>query len=222
MSSGRLSRPLLVKLAIAVLLLGVVGVAVLKGLPLRAWVDATLAWLRTLGPVAFFACMVLLPVAGFPMLAFTLSAAPLFAEQLGMPLLLVCVGAALAGNVSLSYWLARYGLRPLFERIVKRLGYTPPVVEREDEVGLIVLVRVTPGPPFFVQNYLLGLAEVRFGIYLGISWAIAMVYTAGVVFFGDAIMHGTAKGVFLAVSMLVAAVVGVKLVRRHLANRKSS
>src|SRR5258705_2504519 len=41
-----------------------------------------------------------------------------------------------------------------------RSGYKLPEVAAGDATDLIVLVRVTPGVPFPVQNYLLGLAQV--------------------------------------------------------------
>jgi uncharacterized membrane protein YdjX (TVP38/TMEM64 family) len=62
---------------------------------------------------------------------------------------------------------------------------------------------------------LLGLAEVRFGTYLWISWLIAFVYATGFIVFGDAILHGKAKVAFIGLSILVAVALGVHLLRRH-------
>ncbi|MDX2186200.1 MAG: VTT domain-containing protein [Opitutaceae bacterium] len=196
------------------------GFFLLKGVPVRPWIDALLAWLRGLGPAAFFVCMALLPVLGFPMIFFSLSAGPIFGEQLGLPLVILLVSAATAANISITYWLARYGIRPTLEKLVRRMGYTPPKVEPEDELGLAVLVRVTPGPPFFVQSYLLGLAEVRFSTYFFVSWTIAMSFAVGLLFFGDAILHGKAKGIIVGVSVLIAAMIVIRLLRRHLAQRR--
>lgn len=211
------NRRVLVLAAAALLGAALIGVAVLKGFPVKAWMNDLFAWLRGLGPLAFFACMVLLPIFGFPMIFFSLSAGPIFAPQFGVPLVLALVGVAIAANVSLTYWLARYGIRPTLERLVRRMGYVPPSVQPEDELGLAVLVRVTPGPPFFVQSYLLGLAEVRFPIYLAVSWGVAMSYAAGLIYFGEALLQGKAKGIVIAVSILVAVSLGIKLVRRRLA-----
>jgi hypothetical protein len=94
------------------------------------------------------------------MAPFALSAGPLFGEKLGTPAILLLGLAAITFNLIVAYWLARRWLRPPLARLVARLGYTLPAVERGDATDLIVLLRVTPGPPFFVQNYLLGLAEV--------------------------------------------------------------
>ena len=43
------------------------------------------------------------------------------------------------------------------------MGYRLPKVDRSDITDLIVILRVTPGFPFFVQNYLLGLAGAPAG-----------------------------------------------------------
>ena len=84
----------------------------------------------------------------------------MFGERLGMG---EGVGAsslaAVTVNLLLTYWLARRALRPWLARLLPRLGYALPQVAAADMTDLIVILRVTPGPPFFVQNYLLGLAD---------------------------------------------------------------
>jgi uncharacterized membrane protein YdjX (TVP38/TMEM64 family) len=172
------------------------------------------------GPGVFFSAMALLPLAGVPMSPFALSAGPLFGARLGTPVVVLLGLAAITFNLSVTYWLARRWLRPLLSRVVQRLGYRLPEVERGDATDLIILLRVTPGPPFFVQNYLLGLAEVPFGRYLVISCAVQWSYNIAFILFGDALSQGRGKMAMVAIGLLAALVVGTHLVRKHLGQKK--
>ena len=142
--------------------------------------------------------------------------------SLGTPVVLLCGITAIAANLTLSYWLARRALRPLLARVVERLGYRLPAASGEDATGLIILVRVTPGPPFFVQNYLLGLADVPFGRYLGWSVLVQGAFGTGVMLFGDALAQGRGRVAFLAAGLLFGLVFATRMVRRHLARGKAT
>ena len=74
-------------------------------------------------------------------------------------------------------------------------------------------MRVTPGPPFPVQSYVLGLAGVPFSIYMVISMLVASVFAIGMIFFGESLMHGSSGLLVAGVSMLIAAFVAIRLVR---------
>jgi len=177
-------------------------------------------WSRTVGPLPFFAAMALLPAAGFPIMVFSLSAGVLFVPQIGLGWVITGVLLSLGVNISLTYWLARYALRPLLEGLIRKLGYGLPQVAKEDHLSLTLLCRITPGPPFFVQNYLLGLAGVPFWTYLWVSWSIAATYSIAMVVFGDSLMQGSGKVVFFAVSIFVAITVAIKWVRRRYTQKK--
>jgi uncharacterized membrane protein YdjX (TVP38/TMEM64 family) len=186
----------------------------------RGLVDRVKEWSRTVGPLPFFAAMALLPAAGFPIMVFSLSAGVLFVPQIGLGWVITGVLLSLGANIMLTYWLARYALRPLLEGLIRKLGYGLPQVAKEDHLSLTLLCRITPGPPFFVQNYLLGLAGVPFWTYLWVSWLIAATYSVAMVVFGDSLMQGSGKVVFLAVSVLVALTVGIKWARQRFSKKK--
>lgn len=219
----------LLKLAVAGVLVVVAAAVVLHFVGLDGLVagakkamDTVKTWSKTVGPVPFFAAMALLPAIGFPLMAFSLSAGVLFVPQIGLAWTIVAVLVSLGINLSLTYWLARYALRPLLERLMRRLGYGLPAVSKEDHLGMALLLRIMPGPPFFVQGYLLGLAEVPFGTYMAVSWGVSATYTVALVVLGDSIMQGNAKVIFMAVSIFIVVMVAIKMVRRHLALRKNA
>jgi hypothetical protein len=204
-------------------LLALLALVVMAGLRWRVevsgWIVSTMAVIRGAGPLTFFVAMALLPVLGFPIFPFNLAAGPAFSEQLGLGPVVVLASAAIAVNVSLTYWLARWALRPPLAWLVQRLGYRLPEIAPGNHFALAVLVRVTPGPPFFFQSCLLGLAAIPFGIYLAVSWLVATAYSAGVILFGDALMQGRVKTALVALGLLGALAIGVKLLRQYLAKK---
>ncbi|HTQ31054.1 MAG TPA: VTT domain-containing protein, partial [Opitutaceae bacterium] len=166
---------------------------VLRGINLReaeAWFNQTMGRIAAAGPLAFFAAMAVLPAVGAPFLGFTLTVGPAFRAQLGLGGVLAASAASLLVNITLTYWLARCWLRPWLEKLVTRYGYKVPQVSRSDQFEITLLLRITPGPPFFLQNYLLGLAKIPFPLYLAISEAVIMVHTTALVIFSDALAHG--------------------------------
>lgn len=187
----------------------------------RLAIDEGIALLRAGGPVIFFAAMALLPAMGFPISVFNLTAASAFEARMGMAGVIAAASVAIAINLALTYWLARFALRPWLERMISRTKYKIPVVADADGAQITLLFRITPGPPFFLQSFLLGLAEVPFFTYMWISWIISTVYSAAFIVFGDAILHGKGKMAFIGVSALVALALIVHLLRRHYGKQKS-
>jgi uncharacterized membrane protein YdjX (TVP38/TMEM64 family) len=218
----RARRALLIKLGLGVVVLGVAGIVLLRGSDPREWLAELLATIRQFGPVAFFSAMAILPAFGCPLTVFTLTAGPVFGATLGLPLVLASAGAAIAANLALSYWLARYAFRPWIEWLFTRLGYQLPQVSPETELPLTVLVRVTPGPPFVLQSYLLGLAGVAFRIYMFVSWPISTAYAIAFILFGDSLAQGKGKLALLSVSLFIALTVGVQFLRRHYARKRAA
>ncbi len=220
-SAPRPNRALLLKLVAvgAVLLVGAGLVA--RGLDLKALLAQGLELIRGAGPVAFFTAMALLPALGAPQMAFSLTAGPVFGPTLGLGLVIGLALFALTVNMALSYFLARRALRPLLEALFKRLGYPLPRAAAGDEFDLIVLLRVTPGVPFPVQNYLLGLAEVPFGQYLLVSFLIQGPLNAAFILFGDALLHGKGKIALIALSIILALMAATQLVRKHYGKKRA-
>jgi len=211
----------LLKIGVVAVVVIVGGVLLLRGVNLRAWLDQIMDVVRSAGPLAFFSAMALLPAVGAPVMPFHLTAGSAFGERLGMPLVVALALLAVTINFTLTYALARRALKPLLERLMKRLGYSLPAMEAGDLTDLTVILRVTPGTPFFIQNYLLGMAGVPFGKYFLVSAIVTWVYTSAFVLFGDALLHGKGKMAMLALSLLVVAAVVTHWARKHFAKKKA-
>lgn len=211
---------LLLKLGLVAVVAGGLGILLLRGVDLKGLIQEAMVHVRAAGPWVFFAGFALLPAVGFPFMAFCLAAGPAFGEEIGLPGILAGSAVAILINVTLTYWLARYALRPLLARWLGRLGYRIPVVDEADQIEVTILVRITPGPPFFVQSYLLGLAQIPFRKYILPSFVFPMVNATGIVMFGDALAQGNARWAVIGISLLIAVGLGVHVLRRHYAKRK--
>jgi uncharacterized membrane protein YdjX (TVP38/TMEM64 family) len=221
-AAPRSNRPLFIKLGIAALVVLVAAVLLARGYDIKGLIQQGLAMIRSAGPATFFGAMVLLPAVGAPLSFFSLTAGSVFGPQLGMPLVILLSLAAITVNMVLSYLLASRAFRPPLEYLVKRLGYRLPQVDSGDVTDLIVLLRVTPGVPFPVQNYLLGLAGVPFVRYLLVSCLIQLPINGAVIFFGDALLHGKGKIAFVSLLLLVALTTAAHLVRKHYSAKKKT
>ena len=212
------------KLAALLLLLAAAAVFALRGAPLReavALFDQAMGRISAAGPWAFFSAMAILPAVGAPFLAFVLTVGPAFKSQLGLGGVLAACAASMFFNITFTYWLARCWLRPFLEKLVTRYGYKVPQVAPADQFEITLLLRITPGPPFFLQNYLLGLARIPFPLYFAVSAVVVMMNTTALVIFSEALVHGRGRQAVLGASLLVAVILVIHMLRRHYGRRKN-
>lgn len=212
----------LLKLAVGAVVVLAVGLALLRGTDWRAWIAFVFGRIQGAGPWVFFSAMALLPAFGVPMLLFSLTSATAFAPTMGMSGVVAASIVAMTANLLLSYWLARRALRPWLSRLMERFGYRLPQVESGDVTDLIVILRLTPGVPFFVQNYLLGLADAPVGRYLFLSCLLGWPNLAAFTIFGSALKNGRGGMIIAAASLVVAIAAGTHMIRRHLKGRSDA
>ncbi|MDP2137996.1 MAG: hypothetical protein Q8J74_09090 [Candidatus Didemnitutus sp.] len=187
---------------------------------LMAAVDAVIVGLREAGPGRFFVAMALLPAVGFPMIAFTLAAGPVFGPTLGTGWVIGWSLAAVLVNLLLTYWLANRAMRPLVSRLLTYFDIRLPDDTSGGAWQLAVIVRLTPGPPFWVQSYLLGLICVPLVPYLVVSMLVMAGYIVALVSGGEAIAEGNGRLAFAAVGLLVVFVAVLQLIRQRTARQR--
>jgi uncharacterized membrane protein YdjX (TVP38/TMEM64 family) len=213
-------KKLLFRLGLALALAAAAAIFLLRGVHVLDLVNRAVALISGLGPWVFFTAMTLLPACGVPASVFTLTAGSAFAGRMGMGAVVACGAAATVINLAFSYWLARWVFRAWLGRLLERLGYKLPRVEKHDMTDLIVILRVTPGFPFCIQNYLLGLVDAPAGPYFLISCLTAVSNTAAFIVFGEALVHGKGRTILVAFSLIVALVAATHFLRRHYGRRK--
>ena len=207
---------ILIGLAILAAVAGIIVVGIYWERILEFDVQATVDWVASFGPVPFFAAMAILPSLWAPVSPFLILAGALY----DMPVALLGSGLALSTNMAISWLVAGKWFRPPFERLVHRFGYTVPEMTKETMVTVAALLRITPGMPFPLQNYLLGLARMPFGWYMAVSVPLNLSIAFSIVWFGDALPKGNATMILLALSVIIALSLAVRQLRARL-KRKS-
>ena len=207
------------KLAVLAAVALVVAVLVLKGLDYKALVQRALDVVRGTGPVAFLAATAVLPAFGAPLSAFTITGGELFAPVMTMPGVIAAMLLAIAVNLAFTYWLARYALRPALSRIIKGYGYSIPSVTPENALSIALAVRLTPGPPFFLQGYILGLAEVPFRLYMVVSWLCIIPWAVGAMVLGKGVFNGNFRLVLYGIGVIAVATIVVHMLRNRYVKR---
>lgn len=206
----------MISLAVVAVATGVVALWLSWERLMEIDIQAAVDWIAGFGPVPFFLAMSILPSLWAPVSPFLILAGALY----DMPVALLGSGLALSSNMAISWLVAGKWFRPPFERLVHRFGYTVPNLTKETMITVAALMRITPGMPFPLQNYLLGLARMPFGWYMAVSVPLNLSIAFSIVWFGDALLKGNATMIFLALSVIIALSLAVRQLRARL-KRKS-
>ena len=218
MTDGTPARPRkipVVPICAAAVACAVLAYLVLRGVNLGALGARGMGLIRGAGPWAFFSAAAVLPAFGAPLTAFTIVAGDLFAPTMTLAGVIAAMFAAISVNLALTYWLARFAFRPLLGRLLGRYGYKVPSVTTKNALSVTLAFRLTPGTPFAVQSYILGLAEVPFWMYLVVSWLCQIPFHAGCVIMGKGILNGNFKTALYGLGILVVVTALVHQLRKR-------
>ncbi len=171
-------------------------------------------------PATLFWSLVFLSGLPIPTSALLFTAGVVWRQQPIMACSL-CV-LAMALNLTWTYWLAAGPARRLVERILATTSLKIPDLPRGDHLKLILMLKLTPGIPFFVQNYLLGFLRAPFHLYLPISILCNGVIGTGVVLSGVGLADGKLIPAITGGSLIVVGAVLTQLIRSWLTKRKEA
>lgn len=202
------------------------GLVLGLGMLLVAWrmgVDGAMlkaAWKNAEGFLAdhpwwLFAGLVVLPGLPVPTSALLILAGTVWRDR-PVAACGICL-AALALNMSWTYWVAARPGRGLVEKMLAAGTVKIPVLPKDNHLRAILLLRLTPGVPLFLQNYLLGFLHVPFGLYLPVSLACSGVIGCGVVLSAAGVAGGNLTPVISGVALIVVGFVVVQMIRQRLA-----
>jgi uncharacterized membrane protein YdjX (TVP38/TMEM64 family) len=206
-------------LVFAVALAGVVAWRMGVGLDdLKAWWGVTESYLKE-NPWALFLALVILPGLPVPTTALLLTAGVVWRHQPVMACLL-CLFALIL-NLTWTYWLAAGVGRNTVEKLLAATSIKIPDLPRGDHLKLILVLKLTPGIPLFLQNYLLGFLRAPFSLYLPLSILCNGVIGIGVVLSGAGLSNGKLMPALTGVSLVVLGAVLTHFVRGWLARGKA-
>ena len=168
-------------------------------------------------PVLLVACIAILPCFAFPVSPFLL-AAGVYGPVKGIILGFTGIGL----NIMISYLLSNKLLRRFIEKVVRHFGYEIPQITGKTAAQATLLIRVIPGTPLVVQNYLLGLAGIPFRIYLPISLAIQLIWVPCFVILGQAMFDSSFKKLITGIALLVSTMLAVYMLRKWALRRQAN
>ena len=175
--------------------------------------EPVLAWCRS-NPFVLFAAIVILPGFGFPVSALLVLAGAVWGSNpLGCGLALLAVLA----NIFWCHLLAAGPGNRIILRLLGSRWQHLQDIPAADHWRIACLLRVTPGVPLFVQNYMIGVLGVPLLHSIAIAIPITGLYVCGFVLTGGAIFKGQIGLLIAGISILIAATLTVKIIRRRLA-----
>jgi uncharacterized membrane protein YdjX (TVP38/TMEM64 family) len=155
-----------------------------------------------LHPWALILALSILPGLGFPvsplLILFGIVIGPIY----GLPL--ACLIGITAQTICTiwTYALAAGPLRGLLAKYVLRNKELPTLTDR-NALRLGLIMRITPGMPYAVQNVILGVMRLKFKTYLLVSIPITSLYTIGFIVTGGAIFEGSIGTILAAVLLII-------------------
>jgi len=165
----------------------------------------------TLHPGLLFAGIAVLPAFGFPASALLLLAGIVWGSNATS--CAIALGAVIL-NIVGSHGLAAGPGKKLIVRLLGERTRPWRNLSRKDHVRLSWLIRITPGIPLFVQNYVLGVLGVPLRQSLLAALPVTGIYVCGFVLTGGAIFDGAWGLAIAGISLVVAAGVAARMMRK--------
>lgn len=172
----------------------------------------------TRNPWAIFWALVVLPGLPFPTTALLVIAGVVWKNQPVMACV-ICM-SAIALNMTWTYWLASGIGRGVVVRLFKLAGRGLPDFRRESDLRVILILRLVPGFPLFLQNYILGFLRVPFRLYLPVSVLCNGVMACGVVLSSSGIAGANFMPMISGIALIVLGVVVVHSLKKKLEAQK--
>jgi uncharacterized membrane protein YdjX (TVP38/TMEM64 family) len=170
-------------------------------------------------PLWLFLALVVLPGLPVPTSALLFLAGVVWRDRPVEACVIAIV--AMTMNLTWTYWLAAGWGRRTMERVAAWMGFRIPEVGESNRLRLVLALKLTPGIPMFVQNYLCGFLRVPFRLYLMVSLAcnglIGIGFVLAGVGFGDGRLVPALAGMFF----VVLGALMIRWVRDWMAGRKA-
>jgi uncharacterized membrane protein YdjX (TVP38/TMEM64 family) len=166
-------------------------------------------------PVVLFFAIAILPGMGFPASPLLIAAGIAWGGGTRACCLAI---SAIALNMTWTYFLATGIGKPLLLRLFGKRLQKWEAPQGKNLYLITGALRLTPGIPFFLQNYALGIMGIPFRPYILISLLLNAIYVIGFVVSGGAILSGSIAHALAGLGLILL----VTLVLRYLRSRYRS
>jgi uncharacterized membrane protein YdjX (TVP38/TMEM64 family) len=186
------------------------------GAMLKGWWKAAEEFLMS-RPLWLFAGLVILPGLPVPTSALLVLAGTVWRDRPVVACALALTGLAL--NMAWTYWFAARPARGLVEKALAASTIRVPELPKGNQLQLLLALRLTPGVPFFFQNYLLGFLRVPFWLYLPVSLGCNGLISCGLVLSGAGLAGGNFMPAVTGAGLIVLGLVVVQVIRQKLGSK---
>lgn len=178
-------------------------------------IEAVTSWCAGHPSTLFFA-IAILPGIGFPISPLLILAGVVWGSTWETCAITL---AAVALNMSWTYCLASGPASSIVSRLLGARWQRWKNIHPENLRRFTILFRITPGLPFFIQNYILGLLGVPFLSYILISIPLNGIFVVGFVLTGGAIFDGNIGMIGAGLATIIVATLAFRLVRSKMSSR---
>ena len=176
-------------------------------------IEAAIAFLEA-HPWALMLALATLPGVGFPLSPLLVFFGIALAPRFGMPLTCLLGICAQSMCTTWTYLLASGPLREGLRQIISKRRQLPEPSE-ENMVKMCLILRITPGIPYPLQNIVLGILGMRLLPYLAVSLPITSAWTIAFIVTGGAIFEGSAGLAITGILIIVVLVLVTKMIGRR-------
>jgi uncharacterized membrane protein YdjX (TVP38/TMEM64 family) len=164
-------------------------------------------------PWALVLALATLPGVGFPISPILFLFGVVLVPRFGLPASLALGITAQALCTTWAYALAAGPLRLWLLRVFYR-DRPLPDMHSGNALRLGLILRLTPGIPYALQNIVLGLVGMRLRPYLLVSIPTTALWTVGFIVTGGALFEGQTGAALAGLGLLVVLVIATRLIRR--------
>lgn len=180
------------------------------------WKDIILMWCRD-HPVWLFAAIAILPGCAFPVSPLLILAGAVWG---GTPTACALALAAILINITWTHLLAAGPSRSIIIRMLGNRWTRWQQPKMKNHWRVVCMLRLTPGIPLCIQNYLIGLLGIPLKASVILAIPITGTYVCGFVLTGGAIFEGRIGMLLLGVSLLIITSLMVSFLHRKIFKSK--
>lgn len=165
-------------------------------------------------PWALILALATLPGMGFPISPLLFLFGVVLAPRYGM--ITACAIGIVAQSfcTTWTYLLSSGPLRGVLKKVVSRKHELPQLTD-SNAIRLCLIMRITPGIPYAIQNVVLGVVGMKPKPYLLVSIPITAMWTVGFIVTSGALFKGHAGLAIAGVLLLVAMILLTKMLRQR-------
>ena len=145
----------------------------------------------------------ILPGFGFPVSPLLVLCGSLTAKTGSWVAAWLLTSAAMWTNAAWTYLFAVGPGRKFAKGFLDKFNNKGIKVPQVEGYQLALILRVTPGIPLPVQNYLMGVTGVSAKVYWGVSFPVLSLWSLGFVRFGEGLLEGDSKLIITGIGLLV-------------------